>query len=95
MSDFFRNVPNEAVLQIDTLSGLLYDLREDRKRVLAEYRADSEQQLLGRIVTGEVDEHPAYEHYLAAKILAETRETVREQLSGLLATGIRRCCISN
>lgn len=88
MTHFFHNVPSEAVLQIDTLSSLMYDLREDRKRILAGYGADSEQQLLARIVAGEVDEHPAYEHYLAAKILAHTRETVREQLSELLATGI-------
>jgi len=88
MTHFFRNVPSEAVRQIDTLASLLYDLREDRKRILAEYGADSEQQLLARIVSGEFDAHPAYEHYLAAKIVARTRETVRAQLSELLATGI-------
>lgn len=88
MSEFFHNVPSEAVQQIDALSLLLYDLREDRKGLLAQYGAADEEKLLALIVAGEVGEHPAYEHYLAAKSLAHTRETIREQLRELLATGV-------
>jgi hypothetical protein len=88
MSYFFHNVPSQAVQQIDALSGLLYDLREDRKRILAGYGAGDEDTLLALIAAGEVGEHPAYEHYLAAKMLAHTRETLREQLRELLATGV-------
>jgi hypothetical protein len=46
--------------------------------------------LLQQIQAGEVDEHPAYEHYLAARILTDTRETVRtvvaERLMGVKRT---------
>ncbi|AOK47030.1 MULTISPECIES: hypothetical protein [unclassified Burkholderia] len=84
MTHFFRNLPNEAAQQINALSRLLYDLREDRKRLLAEFGAADEAALLARIAAGEVDEHPAYEHYVAAKTLTHTRETIREQLRALL-----------
>ncbi|ABC37363.1 hypothetical protein [Burkholderia thailandensis] len=84
MTHFFRNLPNEAAQQIDALSRLLYDVREDRKRLLAPYGATDEAALLAKIATGEIDAHPAYEHYLGAKTLADTHETIREQLRALL-----------
>jgi hypothetical protein len=88
MTRFFQNVPSEAAVQIDALSRVLYDLREDRKRILAQYDAADEQTLLALIAGGKVDEHPAYDHYLGAKTLAHTREVIREQLRELLATGV-------
>ncbi|HEY4801241.1 MAG TPA: hypothetical protein VIH96_01350 [Paraburkholderia sp.] len=88
MTRFFQNVPSEAAQQIDALSRVLYDLREDRKRILDRYRAGDEATLLALITAGRVDEHPAYEHYLGAKTLADTREVIREQLRDLLATGV-------
>ncbi|TDG04882.1 hypothetical protein E1N52_27275 [Paraburkholderia guartelaensis] len=88
MTHFFQNVPSEAAQQIDALSRMLYDLREDRKLILARYRADDEKALLALIAEGRVEEHPAYEHYLGAKTLANTREVIREQLRELLATGV-------
>lgn len=88
MTQFFQNVPSEAAMQIDALSRVLYDLREDRKLILAQYGADDEENLLALIESGDVEEHPAYEHYLGAKTLAHTREIIREQLRELLATGV-------
>lgn len=84
MTSFYYNVPTETIRQIDDLSGLLYDLREDRKRILSQYQAADEAALLASIVAGEVAEHPAYEHYLAARLLDETRETLRDQLREVL-----------
>jgi hypothetical protein len=88
MTQFFYNVPSEAANQIEALSRLLYDLREDRKTLLANYRADDEEALLALIAAGKVGEHPAYEHYLSAKTLLETRELIREQLRDLCVTGV-------
>ncbi|TAM06205.1 MAG: hypothetical protein EPN70_06530 [Paraburkholderia sp.] len=88
MSNFFQNVPSEAAVQMSALSGLIYDLREDRKLLLKQYDAADETELLAKITSGEVAEHPAYDHYLGAKMLADTRETIREQLRELLATGL-------
>lgn len=88
MTNFFQHVPSEAAQQIDALSRLLYDLREDRKQILAAYGVEQEQALLARIASGEIEAHPAYERYLSAKTLAQTREALRAQLRELLATGV-------
>ncbi len=81
MTDFFENLDPDAATEIDQLSRLLYELRENRALVLMQHGAKDEADLLARIESGAVAEHPAYEHYLAARILHDTRETVREVLA--------------
>jgi chromosome condensin MukBEF complex kleisin-like MukF subunit len=88
MTSFFHNVPSEAAQQIESLSSLSYDMREDRKRILAQYEVDDEAALLAAIVAGKVAEHPAYEHYLVARLLGETREALREQLRDVCVNGV-------
>ena len=39
---------------------------------------------LARIAAGEIDEHPAYEHYLAARILADTHAAARQVVGSKL-----------
>lgn len=55
-------------------------LREARKEILARYEVESEAALLEKIRSGQVDEHPAYDHYLSALILEQTRQHVRGDL---------------
>lgn len=57
-----------------------YMLREARKEVLRRYAVDSEAALLEKIKNGEVSEHPAYDHYLSALILDQTRMQVRSEM---------------
>lgn len=57
-----------------------YMLRESRKEVLRRYAVDSEAALLEKIKNGEVSEHPAYDHYLSALILDQTRMQVRAEM---------------
>lgn len=57
-----------------------YMLRESRKEVLRQYAVDSEAALLEKIRIGEVSEHPAYDHYLSALILEQTRMQVRAEM---------------
>ncbi|HJW55640.1 MAG TPA: hypothetical protein VJ577_10240 [Burkholderiaceae bacterium] len=57
----------------------LYTLRESRKTLLRRYSADSEAALLEKIRSGEVAEHPAYDHYLSALIIEQTRMEIRAQ----------------
>lgn len=78
MADFFKNIEYGAATELDRLSLLIYELRENRNAVLAPYGAADEAALLRQIEAAAVAEHPAYEHYLAARILAATRETARE-----------------
>lgn len=77
MDNFFENLEYDEATELQLLSKLSYELRENRHAVLKPYGAEDEAALLQQIQTGRVDEHPAYEHYLAARVLADTRETVR------------------
>lgn len=57
-----------------------YVLRESRKAMLKLYDAEDETALLAKIRSGQVDEHPAYDHYLGALILEQTRLFVRADM---------------
>lgn len=80
----------DYAFEADALQSLyaktLYTLRESRKAMLAQYAVESEAALLDKIRGGELPEHPAYEHYLSALIIEQTRMQVRaqvlQQLSG-------------
>lgn len=80
MPSFFDTIEPEVAAEFEQLSRLMYELRENRNTVLAPYRTDDAAALLARIQAGDVDEHPGYEHYLSARILDATRETVRTVL---------------
>ena len=77
MDNFFENLEYTEATELQLLSKLIHELRENRHAVLRPYGAEDEAALLQQIQAGTVDEHPAYEHYLAARVLADTRETVR------------------
>lgn len=77
MANFFENLAYDTAMELELLSKLIYELRENHHAVLQPYGATDAAALLQHIQDGAVAEHPAYEHYLAALILAETREAVR------------------
>ncbi|WP_206047193.1 hypothetical protein, partial [Noviherbaspirillum denitrificans] len=58
----------------------LYRLRESRKALLRQYDAADEAQLRDRIRSGEIAEHPAYEHYLGALVMEQGRQQLRQEL---------------
>lgn len=80
MANFFENLDPETADELEQLSRLNYELRENQRALLSAYGADSDAALLRLIQDGAIAEHPAYEHFLAARILAETRATVRALL---------------
>ena len=80
MDNFFENLDYDEATELQLLSKLIYELRENRHAILKPYGAEDEAALLQQIQAGSVDEHPAYEHYLAARVLADTRETVRAMM---------------
>jgi hypothetical protein len=81
MANYFENLDPDTAMELELLSQLIYELRENRNSVLKFHGAQDEAALLQQIETGVVDEHPAYEHYLAARILTDTRETARSVLA--------------
>ena len=81
MKSFFEGLdPGDAEL-IESYSRLTFVLRENRKLLLEQHGAEDEKALLDKITTGTIAEHPAYEHYLSAKVIADTRETIRAEFN--------------
>lgn len=83
-------LPPDAGPELERLARLAYETREHRRTVLAAVDAPDEQALLERIIRGAIDEHPAYEHYLAARILGDTHRTAREMIAASLKEINRR-----
>ena len=84
MANFYQDMDPTDALELEPLSRLVFELRENRNAILNQYGAADEIALMEQIYTGKVDEHPAYEHYLSARILADTRDTVRVMLAECL-----------
>lgn len=84
MTGFFDKLPFDLATRMAQFGRLMYELREDRLQLLAPYAAADEAALLQQIRTGQIDEHPAYEHYLGARALQESYAAVRADLRALL-----------
>ena len=85
MADFYEDIPVEQADQIEAISRLRYELRENHAALLKKYSVEDIQQLKQGIEQGTIPEHPAYEDYLAAAITAQTQEILREELKAYLA----------
>lgn len=81
MKNYFEGFDYNDAELIESLSLLTYELRENRKLLLEQHGVEDEKTLLGKITAGEIAEHPAYEHYLSARILVATRNAVRDELN--------------
>lgn len=77
MSSFFENLDVDTAAELEQLSQLMYELRQNHNDILQTYGAADAAALLQQIQHGAVAEHPAYEHYLAARILDDTRDMAR------------------
>jgi hypothetical protein len=75
-------------LDTETLQSLFarssYQLRESRKALLARHGVDDEAALLELIRRQSVAPHPAYEDYLSARLLEQTRQQIRAELAAHL-----------
>lgn len=80
MPGFYENLSPEDITTLDRLARLLIELRENRQTLLTRHGAASEETLLEKIRNGGTAEHPAYEDYLSARIIQETRDAIRADL---------------
>lgn len=78
MVNFFKDLDYETASEVEALTRLIYELRQNRRDLLDSCGVADEAALLEWIRAGGTDEHPAYEQYLAARILADTCEAARE-----------------
>lgn len=84
MNPIYDSVPPQEALELEQIARLIYESRENRRKVLNAVGASDEAELLARIASGEIDEHPAYEHYLAARILADIHTAARQVVGSRL-----------
>lgn len=84
MKSYFEGFEQEDAELIESLSRVAYELRENRKALLEQHEALDEKVLLTKLSSGEIPEHPAYEHYLSAAIMAEMNVAVRSELETIL-----------
>ena len=55
-------------------------IKEDLYEILSAYNVSSPEELLERIKSGELPEHPTYEDYLEAKSLLEDLKEIRKRM---------------
>ncbi len=84
MADFFDGMDFEDAGQMEQLSRLIFEFRMSRDNLLKQYALPDAAALLEKIRSGELPEHPTYEHYLSLKILDDMREAMRGELKDFL-----------
>ena len=90
MVDFFKDLDYETATEVEALTRLIHELRQNRNDLLASCAVPDDGILLERINAGELEEHPGYEQYLAVRILADTCETARQLVAEKLREAQRR-----
>lgn len=80
MKLFFAGMNPDQATEIDRVAKAAFEMRENRKLLLEKYKVESEAELMDKIRSGALEEHPAYEDYLSAKILHESYENIRTGL---------------
>ena len=80
MSEFFENMDPALAERLGKLYEELMNLKDQRRLLHDRFGVESAQELLDRIEKKEVDEHPAYEVYLALLTIEKEIERVRGRI---------------
>lgn len=83
MSNFFSRIEASQAIALDGLSRLAFQAREARAGLLRFHGVEDESGLRARILDGRLAEHPAWEHYVGARVLTVTRESARAAMAKL------------
>ncbi|MDD3326716.1 MAG: hypothetical protein PHW25_06500 [Zoogloea sp.] len=81
MDPFYSDISPDDAIEIEQLARLMYDLRSARDKLLSGLGATDAADVLERIRSGALPEHPAYEQYLSLCILADLHAQVRSDLA--------------
>lgn len=81
MDPIYGSLASDEAYEIEKLARLLYEVRSARDEVLARLGAADDVQALACIIAGDVSEHPGYEDYLSARILAGLTSQIRTELA--------------
>lgn len=84
MTNFFDTIDFDDAEHMQQLSRLMFEFRISRDRLLQQYAVADTLSLLEKIRSGELAEHPAYDHYLSLRVLEEMYANVRAELKEFL-----------
>ncbi|MDD3354720.1 hypothetical protein [Zoogloea sp.] len=85
MDPFYNHLPPEEAVEIEKLSRLMYEVRTARDEMLSRLNASTAEQALAAILSGDLPEHPGYEHYLSVRMLSDLHAQVRADVAARLA----------
>lgn len=86
MRNIFDTLPPADALAMEGLTRLVYELRENRRRILDGWQVADEAALLAGVLDGTLPEHPAFDAWLGARVLGEAQADARARLAAGLAT---------
>ena len=84
MKDFFQDVNANIKTGLSEVYSEMIELKEHRRELLEPYCVDRVDDLKEKIDSGEIGEHPAYDHYLAILSLNQELEPMREKCATLM-----------
>lgn len=84
MSDFFDGIGDELKDKLSDIYSEMIVLREHRASLLEPYRLGRTEELMEKIISGELPEHPAYDHYLAVQAINQELEPMREKCKQII-----------
>jgi hypothetical protein len=88
MDSFFDRVEPQLAVEIAEVSRRMYDVREARKRLLADASCADVNELIAGLREGQLPEHPSYEAWLAAQLMRQHEDALQKALHW-------HCCIAN
>lgn len=80
MDSFFDGMDAQVAGDMAAVSRHMYDLREARKRVLAEFACENADAMIAAVHDGRLPEHPGYDGWLAARLMQEQEAALQEEL---------------
>ncbi|MDH3974673.1 MAG: hypothetical protein OEV42_10390 [Deltaproteobacteria bacterium] len=84
MRDFFDDIETGLKTKLSGVYNEMLALREHRAGLLEPYDLGRTDELLDKIKSGEISEHPAYDHYLAVQAITKELEPMREKCQKIL-----------
>ncbi len=85
MEDFLRGLDPESGKKLRNMITAITEQKAMLHQVLAKYGADEPEDILKGILSGDLDEHPAYEDYLSADSISVGIAELREICMDFLA----------
>ena len=84
MQDFFDDIEMDNKMELSDVYNEMIELKEHRRLLLEQYGLDRVEYLKEKIDNGEIEEHPAYDHYLAILSLNKELEPMREKCVAIM-----------